>query len=135
MADGPALALQAALVAALKANAGVAALVGARVYDEPPALVAFPYVRIGEIIINPVVTDGKKAFEATFGIEAYSRPVSGRVEATRIADAVMVALEDTAPSLVGFTVAWLFFQTYAVSRMADGESYAANIAFEAMLDV
>ena len=36
MPDSYALALQKALVTALKADAGITALVGARVYDQPP---------------------------------------------------------------------------------------------------
>lgn len=135
MAEGPALALQRSLVTALKANAGVAALVGARVYDEPPANVTFPYVRIGEVIAQPFHTDGKEAFEMTFGIEGYSRPVSGRVEAANIAFAVQVALHDQALTVTGYTNPWTFCETFTNGRDADGETYTAICAFTAMLDV
>jgi hypothetical protein len=48
MADGFALALQKGLRAALIADAGVAALVGSRIYDEPPQNVTFPYLRFNQ---------------------------------------------------------------------------------------
>lgn len=135
MADGPALSLQAALVAALKADAGVAAIVGARVYDEPPQDVAFPYVRIGEILVRPFHTDGQEAFEITFGIEAFSRPVAGRVEAARLAYAVQAALHDQTLAITGYGNAWTFCETFTTARDGAGQGYSSIIAFTAMLDV
>lgn len=134
MADGPALALQARLVAVLKANAGVAALVGARVYDEPPDSVTFPYVRVGTIDLAILRLSGECADEdIVFSIEAHSRPVAGRVEASRIAHAVRLALDDAALAVPGYTVEWCDFTTQAVTRAPDGRSYIATIAFNAAL--
>jgi hypothetical protein len=134
MADGPALALQARLVATLKANAGVAALVGARVYDEPPDGVAFPYVRVGTIDLSILRMSGDCADEdIVFSIEAHSRPVAGRVEASRIAHAVRLALDDAPLVVTGYTVEWCDFTTQAVTRAPDGRSYIATIAFNAAM--
>lgn len=133
MADGPALALQAALVARLKADAGVAALVGARVHDEPPQDVVLPFVRIGDIEVAPLRMDCHTDWTLTFGIEVHSRPVAGRVEATRIAEAVVTAVDGAALSIVGFTCDWCWFVTQVVSRQADGKSYLARVVFEAAL--
>ena len=134
MADGPALALQAALVAALKADAGVAALVGARVYDEPPQHVTFPYVRIGVLDVAPLRMSGDCLDEdIIFSIEAHSRPVAGRVEAAKIAHAVRVALDDAALSVTGSPLDWCQWTTQAVARAPDGVSYIANVAFQAAL--
>ena len=134
MADGPALALQAALVAALRANAGVSALVGARVYDEPPQGVVFPYVRVGSVDLRPLRMSGTCTDEdVLFSIEVHSRPVAGRVEASRIAHAIRLALDDAALVVAGFALEWCQFTTQAVTRAADGESYIATIAFEAAL--
>lgn len=135
MADGPALALQAAIIAALRADAAVSALVGARVYDEPPQGVEFPYIRLGEFIAQPFHTDGKAAFEITYGVEAYSRPKSGRVEATRIAFAIQAALHDQNLTVAGYSTAWNFCETFTTSREADGREYSSVVAFTAMLDV
>lgn len=136
MADGPALALQAALVAALRADAGVSALVGARVYDKPPhaANLTFPYVRIGPIILSPLRMSGDCVDdEIGFGIEAYSRPVAGRVEAARIAQAIREALDGVPFAVTGFNLDWCNYLTQAVSEGSDGESYVATVAFEAAL--
>ena len=134
MADGPALALQAALIGTLKANAGVAALVGARVYDEPPQTVVFPYVRIGTVNVDILRMSGECADDdVIFSIEAHSRPVSGRVEASRIAHVVRLALDNTAIAPVGYHVDWCDFETHAVTRAVDGKSYIATIAFTAAL--
>lgn len=133
MADGPDLALQVALVAALKANAGVASLVGARVYDEPPQHVIFPYVRIGMMDLRPLRLSDCTDEDIMFSIEAHSRPVAGRVEAGRIANAVRVALDGATPSVTGYTLDWIDWQTQAVTRATDGKSYIATIAFEAAL--
>ena len=134
MADGPALALQAALVARLKANAGVTALVGARVYDEPPQNVQFPYVRIGTVDLAPLRLSGPCTHEdLVLSVEAHSRPVAGRVEAARIAHAIRLALDGGGFTVTGYTLDWCDWTTQAVSRAADGESYIATLAFEAAL--
>ena len=86
MADGVATAFQKTLIAALRADAGVSALVGARVYDEPPQAAVLPYVRLGTVIAGRVPSDGANAYEITFSVEGHSRPVAGRVEATRLAE-------------------------------------------------
>lgn len=133
MADGPALALQKAVIAALRADAAVSALVAGRVYDEPPQGVEAPYVRIGNVDVSPLRMDGSTDETVTFSIEGHSRPVAGRVEATRIAEAVRGALEGQDIVVPGFTTDWLHFITQAVSRDADGKSYVAVAAFEASL--
>lgn len=136
MADGPALALQKALIDFLKADAGIAALVGARVYDEPPEPVTRPFVRLGNVEVQPLRASGCVTTIATFSVEAHSRPIQGRIEATRIAEAIVAALDDAGGSLspVGFVVPWCDYLVQIVIRDSDGKSYAANVAFEAALD-
>tara|TARA_R110000751_G_scaffold65483_1_gene133938 strand:+ start:7469 stop:7879 length:411 start_codon:yes stop_codon:yes gene_type:complete len=135
MADGYALALQAALVTALKADAGIAALVSTRVYDQPPQSATRPYIRIGGIEPRPLRTDGKQAANLTFGIEAHSRPVtSGRVEATRCAEAITAALNEAALTVTGFDAVQVHWQTQTVDQDSDGQSYTAIVAFTALLD-
>lgn len=134
MTDGPARVLQTALIAALRADAGVAALVAARVYDEPPQGVVFPYLRLGTLDLRPLRLSGSCIDEdIVFSIEAHSRPVAGRVEAARMAHAVRMALDGATPALVGYRVDWIDFRTQAVSRAQDGKSYIATIAFAAAL--
>ncbi|OWU83809.1 hypothetical protein ATO6_15360 [Oceanicola sp. 22II-s10i] len=137
MADGPATALQKALVTALKADTAVAALVGARVYDEPPGDVTRPYVRIGNLETRPFRTDGCMAWSMTFSIEVHSRPLQGRIEAARIGEAVIAALDEQHDDIAvtGFTHSWCQFVTAVTNRDADGQSYRTIAAFETVLDV
>lgn len=137
MADGPALALQKGLIAKLKADTTLTALVGARIYDEPPEPPTFPYVRLGTFVAEPFRTDDRQAWTVTFGVDCHSRPNAGRVEATRIVDAVIGALEQSQAVLVvsGFRVAWIDLVTSQVARDADGQTYSGVVAFETVLDV
>ena len=138
MADGPALALQKGLISRLRnTGAGLAPLVGARIYDEPPATVTLPYVRLGNFDVEPFRTDVSAAWDVAFSIEVHSRPVAGRVEATRITEAIVAALDEQpdAIAVAGFILSWILFETFAVARDADGRSYVATIAFRAVLDV
>lgn len=137
MADGYALALHKGVVAALRADAGIAALVADRVYDEPPETPTRPYVRLGNIEPQPLRTDCGKAANVAFSIETYSRPVtSGKVEATRIAEAVVAALDEAEDSVTveGFTLVKLHWMTQTVGRDTDGKSYTAIVGFDARLD-
>ena len=136
MADGFALAMQKGIRAALAANAGVSALVGARIYDEPPQNVVFPYLRM--VDINPAAfdTDTTEGAEISISVEAYSRSASGRVEAAQMAEAVRAALhrQETSLTVSGFTLVELIFQTFNVTRDADGRGYTAVIVFQATLE-
>lgn len=134
MADGPVLALQAAIVAALRADPAVAALVGGRVYDEPPEDVEFPYCRIGMTDLRILRLSGPWADDdVMLSVECHSRPLAGRVEAARIAHAVRGALDGAALSPAGHALEWLQFTTQAVTRGPDGRSYVATLAFEAAI--
>lgn len=136
MADSYALALQKGVVAALKADAGVSALVGTRVYDEPPQDPVRPYIRIGNIEPRPLRTACGQASQTVFSLECYSRPFAGRVECTKVAEAAVEALDEqhAAITVDGFNLVYLFWVTQTVGRDTDGESYTGIVAFEALLD-
>lgn len=89
----PELELQGAIVARLKADADVTALISTRVYDPVPAVPVFPYVSFGPREANQDDADCITGFEITFQIDAWSR-ASGTVEAQKIVDAVRVSLHD-----------------------------------------
>ncbi|MGB1179753.1 MAG: DUF3168 domain-containing protein [Lentibacter algarum] len=136
MADGFVLALQKGLRAALVANSDVTDLVSTRVYDEPPQDVVFPYLRFGEITPVAFDTDTLEGSLVSVSLEANSRSASGRVEAARIIEAVKAALhrQETAVTVTGFTLVELIFQTFSVTRDAEGRGYTAVIALQAMLE-
>ncbi|MFN6976711.1 MAG: DUF3168 domain-containing protein [Gemmobacter sp.] len=134
MPDGPALALQAALIARLRAHPAVASIVAGRVHDEPPQDVAFPHVRLGVFDLAPLRLSGACTDEdIRFSVECHSRPLSGRVEVARLARAVREALDDAPLAVTGWRVDWCVFTAEAVSRAADGRGYIAVLAFEAAL--
>lgn len=137
MADGPDLALQAALVTRLTAVTAVTDLVDQRIYDSPPQAPDRPYLRFGDFDLAPERSDeGRTDWSVIFAIEVHSRPAQGRVEATRIAGAVREALDeqDANISPAGFDLRWLYFLTAVTERDADGKSHVARLAFEARLD-
>lgn len=82
------LALQKALIAHLKADAAVQALLGApaRIWDAPPDQPAFPYLLIGRSESRPVRADGG-------GVEhALTLTVVSRFRGTEEAKAVLAAV-------------------------------------------
>jgi len=134
MADGFALALQVGLRAALAADAGVAALVSTRIYDEPPTSVTFPYLRFGDVSPDAFDTNCTQGALVQVGLEAHSRSTAGRVEAVQIIEAVKTALHrnETAVTVTGFTLVELIFQTFAAVRDPEGRGYTATISLRAM---
>jgi hypothetical protein len=138
VADGPALALQAAVVSHLLSLPAVSDLVAARIYDEPGSGAEFPYIRLGRLDLAAFRTDGATDWDIMLTVEVHSRPVAGRVEATRIAGAIVAALEGAEAAAVplvvpGYPLEWCQFEAQAVARQSDGASYVATLAFQVSL--
>jgi len=128
----PTLELQGAIVTALKAAAGVTALVGVRVYDMVPAASEFPYISLGptdEVSDDTDCTDG---FEITLQIDCWSRK-PGFPEARQLADAVRQALK---PELTLADNALVYLQhiTTRTFRDPDGLTSHAALTFEAFAE-
>lgn len=136
MADGFALALQKGLRAALVADAAVTAIVGTRIYDEPPQGVTYPYLRFGAIEAEALDTDSTAAATVFVTIEGHSRSASGRVEAVQMAEAVRSVLhrQESAVTTTGFVLVELIFEAYSATRDAEGRGYTSVISLRAMLD-
>lgn len=136
MADGFALSLQKGVRAALAADAGVSALVGTRIYDEPPQDVTFPYVRFNDISPSAYDTDTTEGAEVTLSLQAHSRSASGRVEAVQIAEAIKDALhrQEASVTVAGHDLLEVIYQTFSATRDADGRGYTAVIVFQATLE-
>lgn len=100
----PGRALQAALIAALRGDGALDALVGGRVYDEPPQDVAMPYVALGEEFGQPAYesTDGS-GFEVLVTIDTWSRS-QGRGEVKDIMAAILAVLHREALLIAGHTL-------------------------------
>ena len=136
MANGPALAMQVAIIAALRASGPVTALVGSRIYDEPPDGADLPYVRLGAIEPLPQRSTGTDGVRLMFGIEAHSRPAAGRVEATRICEAVVALFDGDTQALapIGYRVVSLDWMTQTAGREGDGKTYFGITAFQALIE-
>lgn len=86
-------ALQKAIVAALKADAGVVALVDARVYDVPPVDVGFPFVSLGPGDFMTERRDDMVARTETIQIDVWTRDERRRQPCKALMDAVTSALD------------------------------------------
>jgi len=89
-----AAALRAAIHDALTADAPLTALLGGpRIYDEPPAAAAFPYVTLGEARVDDFSAGDERGEEHRLTLHAWSRQ-GGHKEAHMIAGALLQALDD-----------------------------------------
>ena len=85
-------ALRAAIHDALTADVALAGILGgARIYDEPPATAAFPYVTLGEARVSDFSAGDDALQEHQLTLHAWSRQ-GGHKEAHMIAGALLQAL-------------------------------------------
>lgn len=110
------LALRRALITALRADAGVAALVGTRVTG--PAVekgVAWPFLRVGTIIAGPYEATCLDGMDATFAIHAFDNTPDEQAVATIMA-AVVDALDGAQLTFAGAHTVSLDWATSNVLR-------------------
>lgn len=133
MAESPAYALQVAVMAALQADADLAALVGESIFDEPlpPDYEGYPFVHLARLDDAALRIGCHTDEDILFTIECHSRPVAGRVEVLALAHAVRRALDDAPLILSGHRLDWCTFLTQSVTRSRDGATWTAVLAFEA----
>jgi predicted DNA-binding protein len=128
-----ALELQAAIVARLRTYAPLTALVGARVYDEPPSAPTFPYVSLGP---DQVISDDAEcltSFEAFLQLDAWSRQ-QGQVEAKQISEAVQAALHEYDLPLATNALLEIRHRQTRHLPDPDGETTHAVIEFVALVE-
>jgi hypothetical protein len=127
------LSLREALVARLKADAGVAALVAGRVFDHVPEREVFPYVSIRATARAWDTTDdfGK---EVSVEINAWSRK-EGRRECELILHALEVSLRTMAPAvLTDHRLVNMTFEMADVLREEGGQTYFGYARFRAVTE-
>lgn len=127
------LPLQAAVVAALKADAALTAIVTAKVYDRPPASAVAPYTALTGWQVIEDGTDCSDAAEILFEIQCYSTGV-GRPESARMATAVAAALHGLRPALAGFSEAEILHQSTLYFTETDGLTTRAVVSFQVLVD-
>jgi hypothetical protein len=136
----PVLELQGAIVTALKADAAVAAIVGARVYDHVPRSATsgeitadYPLLGLGSM---EEITDDAECIagsEVFVSVDAWSRSV-GRPEALKLAHAVKLALHNAELTLTENALVELFHLTTRTLRDSDGLTTHAVIEFRAITE-
>ncbi len=128
----PALALQGAIVARLRAQ--VSGL-GGRVYDRAPQTVAFPHLEIGE---TQTLDDAVQCIEVTevyITLHLWSRAV-GAVEARTLASAIRAAVADWTPDLAAAGFVCIEFRHRETRVMADPDDVTTHavITLHALVD-
>lgn len=138
MAD-PAVALQRAVHAALKAAAGVTDRIGGadkpRIYDRVPdgARADFPYLTIGDDdVIDDTHCDA--AFECFVKVHIWTRAV-GRIEAKELFAPIRDAIDTDDFTVAGFVVTEHEFRTSRAFPDADGLTTHGIIEFRLLLDL
>lgn len=126
-------ALQQAVYAALLADSGVAALAGARIYDDVPGDAAMPYVVIGEDQESDWSTATETGSQHMLSIHVWSR-AAGHKEAKLLCDAVRAVLDGAALAVSGTTLIDLRYQATQYARQSDGRTIRAALTFRAILE-
>ena len=128
------LALQKALIAHLKADAGVQALLGepARIRDVAPTGTAFPHLLIGRCESRPVGADGG-GVEQALTLTVVSR-FRGTEEAKAVLAAVRVALNEAALEADGVRTVNLRVTFADVFPSADGARTFAVLRVRAVTE-
>ncbi|GAM98861.1 genetransfer agent (GTA) ORFG08 [alpha proteobacterium U9-1i] len=113
-------ALVAAVVSAVKADAGVRAILGdpVRIYDLPPPEPVFPYATLSRVESRSTDTSDGEALEHAMTLHVWSR-YGGRAEAIDAIAAVRNALHDAPLSVAGRRLVFLFVQFTDVFRSGD----------------
>jgi hypothetical protein len=134
MSTAASTALRAAIHDALAADVSLVSILGgAKVYDEPPRAVSFPYVTLGETRIADFSAGGEPGEEHQLTLHAWSRQ-GGHKQAHQIAGALLQALDDAPLSLTDHTLVNLRFSVADVRREADGRTYHALVRFRAVTE-
>lgn len=117
----PSLELQAAIISKLKNSSAVQAVVGnpARVYDEVPSPVTFPYISLGPTQVLPDKADCIDGTEIFWQIDGWARDPSFP-KTRQIAKAIVAALDDQDIPCDSYTVVISELNTTNYLRDPDG---------------
>ena len=127
------VALQTAIVAALKNDAGVTAIAGERVYDRVPEKKPKPYVNYGGEQVLPDDVDCIAGFEAFVTLHGWS-DAAGQIEAKRLAGAVRNRLHNTDLAVADHRLHLIEHRGTDYLDDPDGLTTHAVIVFRVLLD-
>lgn len=125
-------ALLAEIVRVATGDAGLAALIGDRVFDGVPHGAEHPFVVVREMTTAALDGDARPSMEHRIELDAVSR--TGRSEASGIADRLRRLIEDGGLAPAGHDLAALRHLATAVTGSRDGRSWRARVRFRAVTD-
>lgn len=125
--------LAGAIRTAVLADAGFAALVADRFYDEPPSDVAFPYVTIGRFETRAADAEASNASEHAVTLHVWSR-YGGRAEALDVVAAMRAALHNAPLEVDGRRLVFIFAQFADVFRSGDGRTTHGVLRLRALTE-
>ena len=128
-----ALALQKAVWAELVANGAAGALIGDRIYDQPPRNVVFPYATIGPVTVTDWSTGTEDGSEHRLMLHAWSRE-RGLSECHAIVETIRAALHGATLTLDGHALVNLRFETADARRDPDGITFHGVLRFRAVTE-
>jgi hypothetical protein len=126
----PSLPLQKAIVATLKADAKVAAIVGGRVYDGVPVDAPLPYVSIGSFQLLPDSTACLAGGEAIIQLDGWAAGPA-TTQAKQLGGAIAYALDQAELSLDGQHLVSLTVTETQYLRDPDGITAHAVVSLHA----
>lgn len=126
-------ALQAAIHAALTADAEIAALSGGRVFDGRPIRKELPHVSFGAWRTEDYSTGTEAGEEHRFEIEVWSE-AGGRRQAALLAEAVRAVLHDQTLALTGATLVNLRHLRTRTAREPRSHLFRSRLAFRAVTE-
>ncbi|WAC59421.1 DUF3168 domain-containing protein [Brevundimonas sp. SL130] len=125
-------ALQGAILAALKADATLGALLEGRIWDQAPEAAVCPYLAIGRCESRPVAADGC-GVEHDLTLTGVSR-FAGSEEAKAMAAAVRACLHDARLEADGVRTVSLSAGVSEVFRASDGRRTFAVVRLRAVTE-
>ena len=118
----------------LIADDGVHALIGDRVYDQPPASVEYPYISFGASSTYLDDADCIPTRIVSLQIDVWSTYQGGNKEANDAVDAMKAALHDYEADLDNNALALLQVRGMQVFRDADGLTTHGFVRVEAIIE-
>lgn len=126
------LALQKALVALLKSDQGVAAIVAGRIFDTVPLVARFPYVTLGEDQVLPDSADCYDGEDVRSTLHLWSREV-GYPEVKRLVAAVKAAIGNEM-AVPGYHIVSIRVTDTRFLRDADGLTSRAVLTLQTLIE-
>jgi len=119
----PSLELHAALISKLKADAGVAALVGARVYGGVPEGPTFPYISLGPVQVLPDKAECIDGTEVFYQIDGWARDPT-TPKAKQLSKAIVAALDDQDIAVSNYAV--IVTEISSINHLPDPDGITAH---------